>query len=297
MEPAPAACLPSATERRYHPVVMSTSQEPNVDVALRQAADHFSASPFGQSRYGWKRKSAGRAATLADGSTWWLRVQFADPTLVSKHIWNGEVAAGAIAGVDKPALREHYDWVAGGLLWRASLSSAAPCGASSPTPELRQPLRLDARWIEGLRGSLKRLAAFSTDRVSCGQEHLDAKIAKVFGGGLDTRVRQWMVCHGDLHWANVGWPEPIIFDWETWGRAPRGLDAARLALHAGLQPAVAADVLQAFADLLEGRDALIATLYVCADAIDMIRRFNYPPADVLPSVEAIARDTLARLVG
>jgi hypothetical protein len=41
-------------------------------------------------------------------------------------------------------------------------------------------------------------------------------------------VTCWITAHSDLHWASVTAPLRIL-DWEGWGRAPEGFDAARVA--------------------------------------------------------------------
>jgi hypothetical protein len=131
--------------------------------------------------------------------------------------------------------------------------------------------------------------------VFCGPGYFAAPIHRVFGTGIDTAVTRRMVCHGDLQWANVGWPEPILFDWETWGYAPFGFDAARLLVYSGCQPLVAQEVARAFADVLTTRDGLLSILYACAEATEMIRLHQYPSPELQPSIEALARDTLQRL--
>lgn len=58
-------------------------------------------------------------------------------------------------------------------------------------------------------------------------ERVEAAISKVFP---DTAapIEQWTTTHADLNWANMTGPDFWILDWEDWGRAPRGLDAANL---------------------------------------------------------------------
>lgn len=276
---------------------MTGRDEPDVDAALDRAARFFGGSVRGPLRHGWKRKSAGTRLEMPDGRAWWMRVQYADPQQVSKHLWSGEVDASAIDGVNKPTVHKHVDWLADGMMWRATLMTLMESGAASTTADLRHPIPLTADWFDGLLRSLQKLATQPTERIACGQAHLDKKIRKIFGDGIDTRVKRWMVSHGDLHWANIGWPEPVLFDWERWGRAPMGLDAAALLVHSGRDPAIAGAVERAFHDVLASRDGLIAKLYACADTIFMIRRFNHPSVELLPSVEALAGRTLAELSG
>jgi len=46
----------------------------------------------------------------------------------------------------------------------------------------------------------------------------------------------WTAAHADLHWANVLAPDCALVDWEGWGLAPAGYDAATLYVHSLLAP-------------------------------------------------------------
>ena len=46
--------------------------------------------------------------------------------------------------------------------------------------------------------------------------------------GVDSAVERWATAHADMHWCNVTAPVCCILDWEAWGLAPRGFDAATL---------------------------------------------------------------------
>jgi hypothetical protein len=274
---------------------MSESGAPDVDAALLYAAERVGGTVSGPRRYGWQHKSAGSTLTLRDGSTWWLRVQHFNPRGVHGHRWTGEIAAGHLDGILKPRLREHFQWLQNELAWRALVMTKASATAVSETPTLHSHPDLTPKWFAQLRQSLRRLAAQPTDRVYCGQKYFAALIHRVFGTGLDTTASRWMVCHGDLQWANVGWPEPVLFDWETWGGAPFGFDAARLYVYSGCVPDVARQVAAAFSDVLDTRDGRLSILYTCAEVVEMISQVGHPSPDLLPSVEAVARDTLERL--
>ena len=81
--------------------------------------------------------------------------------------------------------------------------------------------------------------------------------------GTDLTVRCWESAHGGLHWANVATPL-CLADWNDWGVAPRGLDAATLHAYALARPEVAGRIRALFADLLEGQRGRVAHLVVCA---------------------------------
>lgn len=84
-----------------------------------------------------------------------------------------------------------------------------------------------------LNGSLDALAGQITtriatpDTVTITQARVTQEITSTFGD-LDTTLADWRPAHADLNWANVTGPMFCLFDWEDWGMAPRGLDAASL---------------------------------------------------------------------
>jgi hypothetical protein len=53
-------------------------------------------------------------------------------------------------------------------------------------------------------------------------------IRALLGVDLDIASVPWTTAHCDLHWGNLTAPTLTILDWETWGRAPAGYDAATL---------------------------------------------------------------------
>jgi hypothetical protein len=78
-------------------------------------------------------------------------------------------------------------------------------------------------------------------------------------------VSCWNTAHADVHWANLTSPLRLL-DWEDWGRAPEGFDAATLYVYSLLQPDTAARVCDAFPVL--GSSAGLATeATVCAQLL------------------------------
>jgi hypothetical protein len=57
-------------------------------------------------------------------------------------------------------------------------------------------------------------------------------------------------------------PRLAILDWEYWGRAPAGLDAATLYCHSLIVPSVAERVRATFADILDSPPGRLAQLAV-----------------------------------
>jgi hypothetical protein len=104
----------------------------------------------------------------------------------------------------------------------------------------------------------------STERIAVEQDSLTTRLHDVFGEVIDTDIRVWTTAHADLHWANLTCPDLYLLDWEGWGRAPAGLDAATLYCHSLLAPETAQQVYHRFADMLTTPDGRLAQLYAAA---------------------------------
>nr|WP_052477702.1 phosphotransferase [Kibdelosporangium sp. MJ126-NF4]CEL13387.1 hypothetical protein [Kibdelosporangium sp. MJ126-NF4]CTQ99076.1 hypothetical protein [Kibdelosporangium sp. MJ126-NF4] len=162
---------------------------------------------------------------------------------------------------------------------RAALSTlldGIPCSA---TPELRTSTDLPESWWQELRTSLTALAA--TERTHLRQADLTRRLAVFFGDRPgDTTIGQWSAAHTDLHWANLlrsdTTPHCVLLDWEGWGRAPAGYDAACLYAHSLLAPATAAQVATALGAQLHARDGLLAQLYVTTRLLMRVDQGDYP---------------------
>ncbi|MGG2460143.1 hypothetical protein ACO0M4_10035 [Streptomyces sp. RGM 3693] len=103
----------------------------------------------------------------------------------------------------------------------------------------------------------------ATDRFSVHQPFLDRAMPQFLGSPIDTTPPSLSTAHGDFHWANFCAPELRVFDWEGWGLAPTGYDAAVLHSHSLLVPSVAACARRELEDVLntpEGRYAELAVI-------------------------------------
>ncbi len=191
--------------------------------------------------------------------------------------WTGNLDASAITGVTKPRVLRHWEWDAGASRLRAELMTLAAGRPCSATPELRQSLQLPARWWDGLRTSLQALAATRTQRVHLRQTDVTRRLVMFFGDRIpDPTVSQWTAAHTDLHWANLLAPDCVLVDWEGWGIAPAGFDAACLYLHCLLEPEMAERVSAEFGAQMQERDGLLSQLYVTGRMLLRINSGDYP---------------------
>lgn len=261
--------------------------------ALAKAATEAGVSLVGDPVFGWRDRTLGCRVRAEDGD-YWLRVVSEQQAWANDEFWTGNVDAGAITGVAKPSVLRHWDWDDGPMRLRAELAtllSGRPC---SDTPEVREPVKLTAAWWRALHASLRALARVDTSRRHMRQEDVSRRLQVFFGDRVDDPlVSRWVPAHTDLHWANLLTPECAILDWEGWGLAPAGYDAATLLMHSLLVPEVADRVRADFRDQLEHRDGLLAQLYVVARMLLRINSGDYP--DLAVPLHHHAEGVLARL--
>ena len=94
-------------------------------------------------------------------------------------------------------------------------------------------------------------------------------------GSSDPRVSRWTAAHTDLHWANLLAPGYVLVDWEGWGLAPAGYDAACLFVHSLLVPEVAERVREVLGEHLQTRDGLLAQLYATTRLLQRADQGDY----------------------
>ncbi|MEV0622435.1 aminoglycoside phosphotransferase [Nonomuraea sp. NPDC050404] len=231
----------------------------------------------------------GTAGFPTDAGTW-VRLGWRRPGRLDAHAWTGYEASQVLdERIPRPRWIATATWPdpVRDAVWRADEMTLATTPVLSQTAEISDDPQLPTRWWGDLRTALDRLAAHATDRVTLGQAHLTARIQEVYGP-LDTTITDWAVAHGDLGYANLCGPDLTILDWESWGRAPVGWDAAGLWMASLPVPHVADRVADTFADVLATRSGQLTRLMLCANVTRAARRTG---RDV-PRAMRTAADTL-----
>lgn len=201
----------------------------------------------------------------------WVRVERRCLDKIGSQGWNGTECAALLEGVSKPQWHRGIEWSQPGdpMMWRADetdLLPSAPVGSSVLAAEPALP----DDWWQALNTSLDALVEQHTRRVATPdtvmitQSRVAQAIRRFLPGDVDTTVQRWLPAHADLNWANVTGPEFCLFDWEDWGVAPQGLDAASLWGSSLAVPALAERVRRERTDDLESRDGKLMVLFVCA---------------------------------
>jgi hypothetical protein len=219
-----------------------------------------------------KRRSIGFRTTKDT----WVRIEVRALDRIDGQGWNGVECAEVLDGVSKPAWLQGVAWIdrAEGLAWRADETGLVadppikPGGILTATPEL------SATWWETFNTSLDALAEQATSRWATPgmrpltQERVTDTIHQVFPD-IDTAIDEWTTAHGDLAWANLTAPNCVILDWEDWGRAPRGYDAAVLWSESFAIPELAERVYKERRDDLDSHTGRLMRLYRCAALISV----------------------------
>jgi hypothetical protein len=183
---------------------------------------------------------------------------------------SGLEAAQVLSGVARPDWYGGCSWFdhARDVLWRADETALI-----EDAPIRRSPaaaLDLTGDWWDALNSSLDALGNHATARIATPDSEalthhrVDAVIGPMFPN-VRTTIDEHATAHADLAWANLTSPTMWILDWEDWGTAPRGLDAATLWFASLAQPAVANGILTYRATDLECRTGKLMMLWRCAE--------------------------------
>jgi hypothetical protein len=225
--------------------------------------------PCGGDAWGWRGRTLGRPVLTAGGLAW-LRVTCAPPDQVVALFWNGNIEADAQLprSIPRPRLRAWREWndqqwvYRGELFEHTSLRLIANSAAIAVVPALPR------RWWMALRSALDDIAAVDTNRVAIQQGFLDWVMPRTLGAPIDTSApASWTTAHGDFHYANLCGPDLCLLDWEGWGTAPRGYDAAMLHSYSLLVPAAATRVRCELGHILDTPDGHFAELAVISELL------------------------------
>jgi hypothetical protein len=252
-----------------HPEPDDPATATRMRAAHHRACAAFGARPHdGREVWGWNGRTLSRPVSLADRPAW-LRLASSPADAVARTFWDGSRDARALpATIPRPRLRRIHDWHDRRYEYRAELYDHVPTPTVSRSAALTDDpgSGLPTPWWTALRTSLDALSAIPTRRHSITQQYLDIAMPR-FLGPLDPTVRTWTTAHGDCHWANLCGPQLQLLDWEGWGRAPAGYDAATLHAHSLTVPAVAARVYATFRHVLDTPDGHFAQLVAITELL------------------------------
>lgn len=213
-----------------------------------------------------KRRSLG---FRTDRNTW-VRIEIRDLSRLDGQGWGIEDAS-VLDGVAMPAWRQGLSWIDHefGVMWRADETELVTDPPMKPGGTLTVEPGLSESWWATLSNSLNALAKHPTTRIATSagsritQKRVSTTIRQVFPD-IDTTITEWTAAHADLAWSNLTAPTCYFLDWEDWGLAPRGYDAAILWRESLVVPALAERVQRERQADLSTRSGQLSQLYTCA---------------------------------
>jgi hypothetical protein len=203
----------------------------------------------------------------------WVRIEIRDIARTNGQAWGVE-AASILRGVSMPAWYQGISWLDHDrhVMWHADETEFITDTAIKPGGILTIAPELSESWWTAYNASLAALASHTTTRTATPnlrpitQARVTETIHRVFDG-IDTTVAEWTAAHADLAWANLTAPNCYLLDWEDWGMAPRGFDAAMLWSESLAVPILADRVHQERRADLDSPTGRLARLYYCAQLI------------------------------
>jgi hypothetical protein len=212
-----------------------------------------------------KRRSIG---FRSDRGTW-VRVECRGLDRLDGQGWGLE-AAQILHHVPIPRWHSGVSWLDDdrNVLWRADetqLVNDSPIGKSANAQGL------PALWWDAFSAAMDELAGHETTRVATPDcmpisvDRIETTIRKVFPECTSVVIDEWSTAHADLNWANLTGPALWILDWEDWGLAPRGLDAANLWFGSLTVPEIAEKVYRGRRHDLDSRSGQVMQLFKCAE--------------------------------
>ncbi|MFD0123625.1 hypothetical protein [Streptomyces virginiae] len=242
-------------------------------LAAHERAAHLYGLPAGSPRRVWGYGGRSLSSPAGDG---WLRLVSVPAGDKGGTLWDGpRLAYETLPGaVPRPELLGLRDWQAGGHAYRAELYAYAAEPVVSPCPAISTDPGLPDVWWKETAAALDVLGdtPVPDGREAVREEYLRRVIPQFTGHRVDTIT--WSTAHGDLHWANIT-RGPLVLDWEGWGRAPYGFDAATLHVFSLLVPETADRVRVELAPILDRPEARTAVLTVCAQVLQAADRTDF----------------------
>jgi hypothetical protein len=225
--------------------------------------------PDGGEAWGWHCRTFGRAVTIA-GHRAWLRIACAPKDQVVTVFWSGNIQAeaGLPRSIPRPHLRAWREWSDQRWVYRSELFDHTHMRPVASSAAIAAVPDLPRRWWTALRSALDDIGAVRTNRVAIQQGFLDWVMPHSLGTPVDTLASApWSTAHGDLQYANLCAPDLSMLDWEGWGIAPRGYDAAMLHSHSLVVPEAAARVRRELRHILDTPEGRFAELVVISELL------------------------------
>lgn len=269
----------------YSPPTDPTDQQ-RMRRAFAWSAERLGATVVGREVWGWHGRTLSSRIETPDRGSCWLRLLSAPQDKTAGRIWEGNRQAAMLFDehIHKPLLYDTTQTSSDGYAYQAELHQYIAERVASPSPVLHRELDPTTEWWDSLRTDLEHVNAASTDRVAVRQEWVDRSVPR-FLHVPGPRITDWAPAHGDLHTSNLTSTTPYLLDWEGFGMAPAGYDAAMLLAYSLLSPGFAQCVRDAF-PVLQTEAGRVAQIIVVTELLQSASRGDHP--ELAPALCALA---------
>ncbi|MFE7503899.1 hypothetical protein [Promicromonospora sp. NPDC057488] len=261
---------------------MTTEHRDQLATYLAEAADRLDVTIAGVAVHGLYDRTI---AAPVSGSAW-LRLTTERPRWTEADtMWDGIATATdePFDGIPMPRHLRSVVWTDDGLVVRADLLTYVSQQAIGTGLVLDHDVDLPDSWWHAVHSALAPLRHINTTKRVAADPREDSfqnYFLALFGVRIDPDRVEMAMSHGDLHFGNLTAPELVILDWENWGWAPAGYDAAHLLCSAILQPTVADRVQTEFADVLGTYTGAVATLTAASKYLHHVESGEFPEVAV-----------------
>ena len=237
--------------------------------ARARAALHARPAHDDHDAWGWHGRTLGQPVITPDGPAW-IRIASAPTDQIVDTFWSGAIDAewSMPTSIPRPRLLGWHDWTDRKWTYRAELYERVTTPPVAASAVVATSPDLPKTWWAALRAALDAIAVTPTDRVTIHPLFLAWAMPRYLGEPINTDApTPWTTAHGDLHYANLCGPDLCMLDWEGWGTAPAGYDAAMLHSYSLLVPAAAACIHDELAHLLDTAAGRFAELAVISELL------------------------------
>ncbi|MFJ9740115.1 phosphotransferase family protein [Streptomyces sp. NPDC101166] len=256
--------------------------------AFVRSAESLGTTVAGPEAWGWHGRTLSSRVEHVGRGACWLRLLSAPQDKAAGKLWEGSRQAAALfdGHIRKPLLYDTMEFTQDSHAYQAELHQYIGEPVVSPSPVLRTALDPPTAWWDSLRSDLEHVNSVATGRVAVRQEWVDRSVPR-FLDMPAPRITEWATAHGDLHTANLTDATPYLLDWEGFGLAPVGYDAAMLLAYSLLVPTFANQVRDTF-PVLKTEPGRIAQIIVITELLQSASRGDHP--ELVAALRHLAAD-------
>jgi thiamine kinase-like enzyme len=168
-----------------------------------------------------------------------------------------------------PEILHEFEITSSEVHWHAIQFSLALSPTVSDRAWIASPLRtIENEWLTELRQAIETVNRVPLTRWLVHPGRVARAIVQRFGKGAPYIIDEWRTAHGDLNWGNVTAPNLMLLDWEFWGAAPQGYDAATLLSHTFMDEELFRRIEATFVEDLNTPSGIVARLFRFAQVLD-----------------------------